>query len=145
MRRLSLGMTVLLSFIGCATAYPAFAQLTISSASWDSGERRLTVRGTGDENETVTVVNAYQTTQGLGTDQVDEGDWRVRRSTPSPVPCAVRASAPGDTAVVRAVSNAPSTCSPKAPQQNVCNITVTPTSLAFGNVNVGATRRAAPR
>jgi hypothetical protein len=129
MRRLSLGMAVLLSFIGCATAYPAFAQLTISSASWDSRERRLTVRGTGDDNEDVTVRNAYQTTQVLGTDEVEgDGDWRVRRSRPSPVPCAVQASAPGDTPVIRAVSNAPSTCSPKAP-------TVTP-AVSINNVTV---------
>lgn len=136
MRRLSWRMAVILSFIGCATAFPTLAALTIGSASWDG--RRLTVSGTGDRNETVTVVNAYQTSQVLGTGRVNGGGrWSVRANNPSPVPCTVQATAPGDGPVLLDVANAPGTCAPKPPQQDVCNIAVAPTTLAFGDVTVG--------
>ena len=45
----------------------------------------------------------------------DDGDWSIKKDRPSPVPCSVRAITPDGKSVDRVVSNAPSTCSPKAP------------------------------
>ena len=111
MNRLNLATTVLLSCMGCATAFPAWS-LTIDSATWDDRRNRLTVTGTGENRETVTVVNAFDTTQELGTDRVGrDGEWRVRASRPNPVPCAVTASAASG-AETRDVLNAPPDCAP---------------------------------
>ena len=115
----------------------AAAALSISSASWSNG--RLTVSGTGDPGERVTVVNAYNTTLSLGSARVGSGGtWRLRTSNPNPVPCAVTASAPGDSPVTSGpVPGAESICAPKPPTAGACGIGVDPTSLAFGDVLVG--------
>ncbi len=84
---------VLFGLVGTTTAWAddddeGSSVLTITSASWDAGDRRLTVRGRKDRRATVTVVNAFNPAQVIGSDNDDEDrDWRVRDRSPSPVPC----------------------------------------------------------
>ncbi|MBP9602809.1 MAG: PKD domain-containing protein [Chromatiaceae bacterium] len=92
------------------------ATLSIDSASWQSSERRLRATGSAPAKVRVRLVNAFNPSQVLGSDEAeDDGDWSIRKDRPSPVPCWVRAVTPDGKYVDRAVSNAPSTCSPKAP------------------------------
>jgi hypothetical protein len=96
---------------------------------------RLTVTGTGDRGDTVTVVNAFQTTQVLGTSRVGGNlSWSVRANRPVPVPCSVTASAPGDANVTVAVAGAPADCAPKPP--NVNNPPVCVIDELRGNVTI---------
>lgn len=113
---LAAAMTALLALGGSAQA-----ALTVGSAAWDG--RRLIVTGSGDPGETVTVVNAYQASQVLGSASVSQRrTWRLAIFRPNPVPCGVAASAPGDGPVTRDVANAPATCSPKPNTAPVCAI-----------------------
>ena len=50
---LKLATTVLLSIIGCATAFPALSALTIDSATWDG--KKLIVQGTDGRGDPVDV------------------------------------------------------------------------------------------
>ena len=98
------------------TTLPA-TTLTIDSASWSNWRNRVTVKGHGTSRLIVTVVNAYNPSQKLGTDDVSSrrSNWGVRASNPNPVPCRVRATQSDGQAVERDVSNAPSDCAPKGP------------------------------
>jgi len=134
-------MAVMLSCIGWGASLPALAFVDIDRADWDRDDGgRLTVEGSKSRSVTVTVVNAFDEAQIIGTDNdTDDSDWRVRRSRPDPVPCRVRATASDGTSDERDVRNAPSDCAPKEPvAQEDCIISVDPTSLAFGNVTVGS-------
>ena len=91
------------------------ADLSISSASWDSGRNRLSVRGAGQSGQTVTLANAYDAGQLLGSSQVRRSSWRITASRPAPVPCRVRVSQSGGQTAEADVNNAPSNCAPKAP------------------------------
>ncbi len=134
-------MAGLLALSGAAQAL-----LSIDNATWD-GRRNLTVQGTGDRNDTVTVVNAYNTNLVLGTDEVGRrGDWSVRSRNPNPVPCAVSARAQGDPLTGPfPVANAPADCAPKPPVQNnppVCAIDAPATNVTItvgGSVNYTST------
>ncbi len=119
----------------------------ITRARWDSGDRRIEVEGDGTRDRTVTVRNAFQLAQVLGTDQVeDDGDWRVRRSSPSPIPCRVRARQSDGQIAEMNVANAPSTCAPKAnnpppvvtPSISINNVTVTEGATANFAVTLSA-------
>ena len=111
--------------------------MTIDSASWDG--RVLTVRGSGENRDTVTLVNANDPNQVLGTRDIGRrGSWRIRDWRPNPVPCAVAASAQGQEPVIREVQNAPGNCAEQALQAVGCSIAVDPTSRNFGDVNVGS-------
>ena len=114
-RRLGLGLLIA-GFALAGFAQVEAATLSIDSASWQSSERRLRANGSAPAKVKVKLVNAYNTSQVLGTDEAEsDGDWSIRKDRPSPVPCSVRAITPDGKSVDRAVSNAPSTCSPKAP------------------------------
>ncbi len=63
------------------------SQLAITRAEWNSGRRRLEVSGEGNSGATVTVVNAYDPSQTLNSDNVDGGNWSPELSTqPRPMP-----------------------------------------------------------
>lgn len=97
-------------------ASSAAIALSIDSASWNNRERRLRATGNAPAKVRVKLVNAYNPAQVLGSDEAeDDGDWSIKKDRPSPVPCSVRAVTPDGKYIERAVSNAPSTCSPKAP------------------------------
>ena len=81
----------------------------IDRARWDNEDNRLVVRGSGENNESVTVTNA-DTGALIGTDRVDSGDWRVRVSNLSSVPCRVRAVQSDGQSDERDVSDAPADC-----------------------------------
>ena len=89
--------------------------LTIDSTSWSSKDARLRVSGKGTSGSRVTLVNAYAPAQTLGTTDPSNGSWSISKSRPSPVPCRVRAVQANGQTAERTVSNAPSSCSPKAP------------------------------
>ena len=88
---------------------------SIERAVWDSERSRLTVRGNGPDGRRVTVQNAFNTSQVLGSDEIDDEQWRVRTSRPSPVPCRIRAVASNGETLERNVSRAPSNCAPSGP------------------------------
>ena len=141
--------TLLLSLVGSGVAWAddddeerdnGFA---ITSADWDSGDRELTVRGTGEPGRDVTVFNAFDLDQRIGSDDVgSRGTWRERDERPSPVPCRVRAVQDDGQVDERDVSNAPDNCAPKGgtepppPPVAECNISVSPTTIAFGDVQI---------
>lgn len=109
-------------------AVSAAIALTIDSASWSSKDARLRVSGKGTTGSRVTLVNAYFPSQTLGTnDPGRTGSWSISKSRPSPVPCRVRAVQANGQTAERTVSNAPSSCSPKAPSTNT-----TPTAKVNG-------------
>ena len=66
----------------------------IEGAKWSNEKNRLEVKGKGQDNRTVTVMNA-ETASILGTDNVDDDEWRVRNYSPSSIPCRVRATQSG--------------------------------------------------
>ena len=112
---LSLALGVfLVSFAGAGVA----ADLAIGSVSWDSGRNRLSVRGSGQNGQSVTVVNAYDTNQVLGTTQVRRSSWSISARRPNPVPCRVRATQTDGQSKDADVSNAPGNCAPKPPYSN---------------------------
>lgn len=94
------------------------AAVGITSARWDSSNKRLIVKGSGGLGKTVRVVNAYSMGQVLGSGTVTGTGWTVRASNPSPVPCRVRAIQSNGQTAERNVNGAPSSCSPKAPPAN---------------------------
>ena len=113
--RLGLGL-LLAGFALAGFAQVEAATLNIDSAYWKSSERRLRAEGGAPAKVKVKLVNAYNPSQVLGYDEAeDDGDWSIKKEGPSPVPCWVRALTPDGKSVDRAVSNAPATCSPKAP------------------------------
>ena len=73
---LKITTTILLSIIGCATAFPALA-FTIDSATWDG--RKLVVEGTDGRGSVVEVFYGYDTpanSTSLGTASVKgSGSW----------------------------------------------------------------------
>jgi hypothetical protein len=143
--------TVFLSCIGLAVALPAQAVLAIDSATWDG--RKLVVEGTDGRGGVVEVFYTDYETDGtpilgdpLGSASVKgSGRWKLqvssnRKNPLNPVPCAVSATLAGDPPIENfPVAGAPADCAPQPPVQQVCNIAVTPTTLAFGNVTVGTT------
>ena len=117
----------------------ALADVTIDSASWDG--RVLTVRGSGENRDTVTLINANDPNQVLGTRDIGRrGSWRIRDWRPDPVPCAVAASAQGQEPVIREVRDAPGELRRQTLQAGDCSIAVDPTSRNFGDVNAGQQR-----
>ena len=91
------------------------SSLTISTAEWRSSENRLDVSGTGNRRRSVTVVNAYDPSQVLGSDEIGYRGWSIRDYRPSPVPCRVRAIQSDGQTAERNVGGAPDNCAPKAP------------------------------
>ena len=144
---LKLTTTVLLSIIGCATAFPAMAVLTIDSASWSSKNGTLTVKGNNGKSDLIRVWNSYaDPVQDIGTVTAKgNGGWQLKtkkNSPPNPVPCAVSATivATGETTGPVAVTGISSPdCAPPPPVAQNCTISVNPTALNFGDVQIGTT------
>jgi len=139
--------TVFLSCIGLMVALPAQAVLTIDSATWDG--KKLVVEGGDGRGGEVNVYYGYDTPPNsnlLGTATVKgSGSWKLqitsnRRNPLDPVPCAVSATLASEVVLDFPVAGAdPNTCAPQPPVQQVCNIAVAPTTLAFGDVTEGTT------
>ena len=89
-------------------------EIEIDRANWSSYRDRLTVRGEhAPKNATVTIRYGKKGNNGavIGTAQADdEGDWKLRVTGPSPVPCNVTAQAGGDEDD-KSVRRAPNDCS----------------------------------
>ena len=117
-RLLAAGATLVVAIAG-AGAQPssdegAATSLRIDRARWDGGDARLEVRGDKSRAADVTVVNAFDPSQVLGSARLDDSEWRVRTRAPSPVPCRVRALGSDGQVRERAVDGAPADCAPKA-------------------------------
>ena len=87
----------------------ADAAFQIDRASWNDERNHLRIRGEGDSNQTVTVTNAG-TGALIGTDEVNNQDWRVRVRNLASVPCTVSAVQSDGQSEKRAVRNAPANC-----------------------------------
>ncbi|MBS1136922.1 MAG: repeat protein, partial [Proteobacteria bacterium] len=116
------------------------APVFITSASWDSGDRELDVRGSqAQAGAAVTIFNANSGAL-IGTAVAGStGSWRFEEDDISPAPCRVRVAINGQSAE-RVVSGAPATCSggtpPPPPATNQApNGTI---SSPAGNVSVAA-------
>jgi hypothetical protein len=119
--------------------------LSITSATWDG--KKLVVQGSDGKGGIVEVFYGYDTppnSDSLGTASVKgNGNWKLQintnRNNPlDPVPCAVSATLAGDPPVlnVPVLGADPATCAPQPPVAQNCNISVVPTALAFGDVQI---------
>ena len=122
--------SALLLVVGASPSWASDDDFEIDRARLDDG--RLEVRGDKPRDATVTVVNAFDPSQVIGSDDDDDDDWRVRvsESRLSPVPCRVRAISSDGQTVERYVSRAPADCAPKDDNQPPANIA--PTANANG-------------
>jgi hypothetical protein len=113
----------------------------VNKAEWRADNLELRVEGKGTANGTVTVVNAFATSQVLGTVTVDsDGKWRMRPRNPSPVPCRVRVS-DGVISLERDVKDRPANCAPAAAGQPgiaINDVTVTEGGTANFTVTLSA-------
>jgi hypothetical protein len=125
-RRYAAGIGLLL----LAATGNAMADVTIDVANWRAGKHKLVVKGSGVKGETVTVVNANEPSQVLGTKTLGKNRWSVSTRRPDPVPCAVSVrQSNGESAGPVAVENRPADCAPASPPTGntppVCEI-ITP-------------------
>ncbi len=119
-RGLIVGLAVAGAFLLAPIEASADDGFKIEEAKWDREKRRITVKGKKERRETVSVVNAYDPRQVVGTDNDrDDEDWRVRRENPNPVPCRILATQSDGQSAERDLKYAPSNCAPKAPTTNV--------------------------
>ncbi len=95
--------------LGCMQTSWAYSDFKIDSAKWDREDSKLTIKGEGREGRTVTVSDAG-TLALIGTDEVDDDEWRVRGRNPASVPCRVRAEQSDGRWDERDVEEAPSDC-----------------------------------
>ncbi len=98
-----------------ATAAASLGDFKIDRATWSSRRQRLEVRGEGSKGETVTLTNAFDTELVLGSEQLDEDDWRIRVTRPDQVPCRVRVTQSNGLSDEATVRNAPNNCAPSGP------------------------------
>lgn len=89
--------------------YNRDSALSIEEASWDRGDRRLSIKGKGRDGQRVNVVNAG-TGQLIGSDRVDDEEWRVRKSDLALVPCRIRAEQEDGLSAELDVKDAPQSC-----------------------------------
>ncbi len=82
------------------------AGFTIEEAKWDAKKNSLTVKGKGDNSNTVTVSNA-DTTAFIGDARVRGSKWRFSLRKPATVPCRVRGEQSDGQSAEMDVSNAP--------------------------------------
>ena len=93
-------------------AQQCVTSLTITTAEWKAKNQRLTVRGENTKQcGTVTVTNALDPSQVLGTKNGKGPKFNVGVRKPNPVPCTVQVEQDGAT-VQADVTNAPADCSP---------------------------------
>ena len=103
------------------------ASFEITSATWKADRNKLVVKGKGNNDATVKVVNAFDLHQEIGDDSVNRRDkWKVTKRKPNPVPCKIAAykeevdpDNPKNNRIGKfVVANAPANCAPKPPQAN---------------------------
>ncbi len=86
------------------------SNFSITEASWDSNQSRLSVSGKGERRQSVTVSNAA-TNETLGTVNVSKKlSWRYSDSNLSKVPCRVLARQSNGKTAEMDVANAPADC-----------------------------------
>ncbi|MCG6965665.1 MAG: PKD domain-containing protein [Chromatiaceae bacterium] len=142
-RRISRHLSVIAIVLASLPAVAWSADLDIDSASWDDGRNLLTVRGSGQSGQTVTVANAYDLNQTVATTGVSRSSWRTRTRQLNPVPCRVRVTQTGGQSAEADVQNAPANCAPSAPGGNqapIANAGPDQTlTLAVGQTTVAVT------
>lgn len=95
------------SLVGEATAEDEFK---IEEAKWDDEKARLTIKGKGTDDGLTVVVSNANSNVVIGSDEVDDGKWRLRKYGPSSVPCRVAATQSDGQRAERGVEDAPSDC-----------------------------------
>jgi hypothetical protein len=85
-------------------------EFQIRKADWNSEHCRLTIEGSGETSQTVTVVNVGNHGQVVGTDTVFRRWWELRKKNPESVPCRVRAEQSGGGVEEKTVEGAPPDC-----------------------------------
>ncbi len=105
---LAMPIFIVISFLAPPALY-AGDGFTIEAAKWDDERNRITVKGKGDDGRTVSVTNA-DTGLLLGSDDVDDEKWRVRKRNPSSVPCRIRAEQSNGESAEKNVKYAPADC-----------------------------------
>ena len=112
-----LAAAALVTGLVSASAWSGPDRFEIDRARWEAKRDRLEVRGEGLKDHVVTVSNAFDSTQVLGSERIDDDDWRIRVSGLDPVPCRVRASLSDGQSLEAEVRDAPADCAPKTVQQ----------------------------
>lgn len=85
------------------------SSFTISEAVWEAGDAKLKIKGKGKDGREVSVYNA-STDIIIGTDEVNDKEWRVRAEDLAVVPCTVKAVQEGGETAIRDVKDAPADC-----------------------------------
>ena len=99
---------------GSGAPGPGSVPFELRTAEWLSDGNMLRVEGTTSPGLDVQVFDAGSGYFLGSTTAASNGDWSMRRSNPSPVPCRVRAESQG-VSIERAVNNAPSDCGSESP------------------------------
>jgi hypothetical protein len=125
MRKLPAIASMMLALFLLGGMSSAQAGLTITEASWNSGNGKLMVRGSTDgKGDLISVWNSFAPNQTLGIATArGNGGWKLKttkKNPPNPVPCAVSATsdASGEMSGPFPVNNAPPDCSPTGPGDN---------------------------
>jgi hypothetical protein len=99
------------SLLALAFAGNAWADISISSATWQSSQRLYVLGSRAAGGATVTLKYPGDRAVIGTTTAKQSGSWTFLQSNVSPVPCHVRAESGEESSATRAVKNAPSNCS----------------------------------
>ena len=125
------GLAVFALVLG-VTAANASAALSLDVAKWKADKQKLVIKGTGGIGKTITIVNANDPSQVLGTKVLKRSTWTKRKKNLDPVPCAVLVmQSNGKTAGPVKVKNRPADCEPASP--------VVPPPVEISDVSINST------
>jgi len=85
------------------------SKITIEEAEWDHEKLRITIKGKGHNGKQITVYNAA-TNALIGSDKVDDKEWRVREYDIASVPCRIKAVQDDGQSIEKQVKKAPDNC-----------------------------------
>ncbi len=116
---LLIGLSVLVLSVSLQTAFAGSKhksshesshknKFTIEEAKWDAEKSRIKIKGKGRDGREVTVYNAA-TDDFIGSDTVDDNEWKVKEYNLATVPCRVKAISNGRSDE-KDVKNAPHNC-----------------------------------
>jgi hypothetical protein len=97
-------------------------RLIVKEVKWEAGDSKLKAAGKGNKRQTVSLVNAFNPSQVLGQEQIDDEEWKISSRQPSPVPCRVQVIQSDGQTDERDVENAPADCAPKDGSQPPVNV-----------------------
>jgi len=86
------------------------SRFKISEAKWDDEKARLKVKGEGRNARTIRLFNAASMQQ-LGSDIVDDDEWKIELYNLTAIPCRVKVTQSDGQAAEKNLEDAPSSCS----------------------------------